>query len=78
MERAELVSSRNNGAALPPQIALDYDLSACNDVTAQAAENMPTDPNACVWQIECDTVTLDQIEADGWPILWRETIVEAP
>ena len=76
MERAELVSSRNNGAALPPQIALDYALEQCDDVTAQ--QSLISDPNAGVWLVRATSAVLDQIEADGWPVLWREIIVEMP
>lgn len=78
MERAEIVSPRSLDPALPPQIALDYVLEECNDVTAQDTANLISDPNAGIWQVRATTAVLDQIDADGWLILWREEIPVMP
>jgi len=43
---------------------------------ATGSSNMIPDPNAGICYIEADADVLDQMDADGVPILWREEIPE--
>lgn len=50
--------------AYVPHVATAYTLQRCGDITYQAGNAIPTDPNAVLVEIECDSATLAALQAD--------------
>jgi len=76
MWEAEVMGQWNEARRIP-QIALDYDGLRVSETVGQPAENIVPDPNLVLTWIECESATLDAIEAaPDYAVLWAEEIVE--
>jgi hypothetical protein len=54
-----------------PTIAVDYGLTIWRDITGQ--NELPTEPNICVFEFDVDEATADRIDSDGvYPLLTTE------
>lgn len=59
------------------EIAEDYTVPFCGDITIQPASNLPTDPAIYTAIVICDQATLNAIEADiKYQVLSSEEIID--
>ncbi len=69
----------NWSASREPQLALDYALIECSDVTGQPQENVDPDPNIYIVECVAEDAVFATIEADAnYQVLWSEAVETAP
>ena len=73
-ETGETHTATQYGGAYCPAVMVKYSLKSCQDVTSQRAENLIPEPNALTVEVVCEDTVLEQIEGDGYPVLWSEVI----
>lgn len=60
-----------------PQLALDYILIECSDVTAQPHENIVPAPNLHTIEGVADDAVFALIETDAnYPVMWSDPVIE--
>lgn len=77
MKLARIAGSWVTNGKNTPQLRDDYAYHHMCDVTAQPAENIPTEPNEFTVQVVLDDAVLSSVESDStYSVLWSEDYVE--